>query len=92
MAITPEKLKMLILSEFPHSDIQLDDMLGDADHYGLTLVSEIFEGLNRVQRHQKIYAALGPIMGNELHALSIRTRTPKEHQQILETNKNNKGD
>ena len=85
MAIASDKLQSLISSAFPGAEIVLDDMLGDADHYGLTLVSEVFEGLNRVQRHQKVYAALGPIMGNELHALSIRARTAEEQQKYLAT-------
>ncbi len=74
MAISAEKLKSLIIQGFPDAEIQLDDMLGDQDHYGLTITSSAFNGLNRVQCHQKIYQVLGDIMGGELHALSIRAK------------------
>lgn len=78
MAIEAEKLKTLLERAFPDASLNLDDMLGDADHYGLTITSVNFEGLNRVKRHQLVYKALGTLMGNELHALSIRAHTPKE--------------
>ena len=78
MAIAHTRLEKIINDAFPDAVIQLDDMLGDQDHYGLTIISETFEGLSRVQRHQKIYQALGPLMGGELHALSIRAKTPAE--------------
>lgn len=72
MAISSEKLKTLIIQAFSDAEIRLDDMLGDQDHYGLTITSSAFNGLTRVQRHQKIYKSLGSIMGGDLHALSIR--------------------
>ena len=55
-------------------------MLGDADHYGLTITSSVFEGLSRIKRHQAVYKALGTLMGKELHALSIRAYTPQEKE------------
>ena len=83
MAIAPEKLETLIKDAFPDAEIQLDDMLGDQDHYGLTITSSAFDELNRVQCHQKIYAALGEIMGGELHALSIRAKAKSESKKDL---------
>ena len=80
MAIEVEKLKNLLESAFPEAILALDDMLGDADHYGLTITSPVFEGLTRIKRHQLIYKALGSLMGNELHALSIRAHTPQEKE------------
>jgi BolA protein len=47
-------------------------------HYNLTIVSGRFAGLNRVQRHRKVYEALGPLMQKEIHALAIRALTPDE--------------
>lgn len=83
MAIEFNKLKKILEIAFPGATFQLDDLLGDADHYGLTIISDSFQGLNRVKRHQEVYKALGTLMGNELHALSIRAHTPQEmaHQE-----------
>jgi stress-induced morphogen len=43
------------------------------------VVSTDFAGKRPVARHQMVYAALGPRMGREIHALSLRTLTPEEH-------------
>jgi len=43
------------------------------------VVSEQFEGLRLIARHQKVYATLGNKMHNdEVHALSMKTFTPAE--------------
>ena len=47
-------------------------------HYRLTIVSEQFSGKNTVARHRMIYAALGPMMQQQIHALAIRAYAPGE--------------
>ncbi len=51
---------------------------GDGRHFFATIVSAQFEGLNRVKRHQQVYAALGERMREQVHALSMKTLTPAE--------------
>lgn len=51
---------------------------GDGRHFFATIVSPEFEGLLRVRRHQRVYAALGERMRDEVHALSMNTLTPEE--------------
>lgn len=48
-------------------------------HFTVTVVSERFAGLGPAQRHRLVYDALGELMQNEVHALSVRARTPEEH-------------
>lgn len=47
-------------------------------HYNVTIVSNLFEGKSLVKRHQMIYQALGDMMKQEIHALSINALTPSE--------------
>ena len=47
-------------------------------HFRVDVVSEAFAGLGPVARHRAIYAALGELMATDIHALSIRARTPSE--------------
>ncbi len=47
-------------------------------HFNLTIVSDGFEGLNRLSRHRLIYNALGRMMETDIHALSIRAMTENE--------------
>jgi acid stress-induced BolA-like protein IbaG/YrbA len=54
------------------------DVEGDGRHFFATIVSAEFEGLSRVKRHQRVYAALGDRMREQIHALSMKTLTPAE--------------
>lgn len=47
-------------------------------HFALTIESSAFAGLNRVERQRKIYAALGELMRERVHALSIKASAPGE--------------
>lgn len=51
---------------------------GGGGHYSLTIVSPQFSGKNTVARHRLIYAALGPMMQQQIHALAIRAYAPDE--------------
>jgi acid stress-induced BolA-like protein IbaG/YrbA len=53
---------------------------GDGRHFFATIVAADFEGSTRVQRHQRVYAALGDRMREQIHALSMKTLTPAEWQ------------
>ena len=52
---------------------------GEGRHFFATIVSTAFEGLSRVRRHQRVYAALGDRMREQIHALSMKTLTPAEY-------------
>ena len=54
------------------------EVQGDGRHFFATIVTQAFDGLNRVARHQLVYRALGERMRAEIHALSMRTLTPEE--------------
>jgi BolA protein len=47
-------------------------------HYSLTIVSPQFSGKNTVARHRLVYAALGAMMQQQIHALAIRAYAPDE--------------
>jgi BolA protein len=49
-----------------------------AGHYRLRLVSDRFEGLNRVSRHRLVYDCLHDLMHADIHALAIVALTPSE--------------
>ncbi len=51
---------------------------GDGRHFFATIVAAEFDGLSRIQRHQRVYAALGDRMREQIHALSMKTLTPAE--------------
>ena len=47
-------------------------------HFRLTIVSCRFAGCRTMERHRLVYDALGPLMKQEIHALSISAKTPDE--------------
>jgi len=47
-------------------------------HFALTIESPVFVGLSRIERQRKIYAALGELMRERVHALTIRASAPGE--------------
>ena len=60
----------------PGCDLTLS---ADGNKLGLKIVSDAFDGLNRVKRQQKIYALLNDrIQSGEIHAVSMVTLTTAE--------------
>ncbi len=47
-------------------------------HFNVDVVSASFAGMNSLARHRAVYAALGELMETDIHAVSIRARTPLE--------------
>ncbi len=76
MAITACEIEKLINAAFPDAILHIDDLAGDGDHYAVHVTSAEFISKSRIQQHQMVYEALGGRMGNQLHALSIRTSLP----------------
>ena len=47
-------------------------------HFSLAIESPLFAGRNRVQRQRMVYQALGDLMHERVHALSIKAKAPGE--------------
>ena len=56
----------------------------DNTHFEALVVAPGFDGRRALARHQLIYKTLGPLMGREIHALSIRAYTPDEWRMLRE--------
>jgi acid stress-induced BolA-like protein IbaG/YrbA len=69
-------LEALIRSAIDCTHLQVNG--DDGVHFEALVVSPAFAGLNRVRRHQMVYAALGERMKQEVHALALRTLSPEE--------------
>jgi BolA protein len=50
----------------------------EGSHFSVTIVSSRFSGEDTLSRHRMIYAALGDMMHQEIHALSISAHAPDE--------------
>lgn len=47
-------------------------------HFTLLIESPAFAGKSRVERQRMVHAALGDLVGERVHALSIRAKAPGE--------------
>ena len=74
--MTPAEIERLIRSGFDDGIVQVAST--DNTHFEAVVVSADFEGVRPLARHQLVYKTLGALVGNEIHALSIRAFTPQE--------------
>jgi len=76
MSISNEAVEKLITDAMSGAEVTVS---GDGYKYETTIVSQAFAGLNKVKRHQLVYAAVNAaITSGELHALTITALTPEE--------------
>ena len=55
---------------------------GGETHYSVRIVCESFDGVSRVERQRRVYAALAEeLKPNRIHALALTTITPAEMWQ-----------
>ena len=76
MPMAASEIERLIREAIPDAEVTIRDLAGDGDHYAAKVVSATFAGMPRVKQHQRVYAALGGRIGDELHALQLETAEP----------------
>lgn len=74
----PVEIGKLIEAAFDSATVKV---VGDGAHFEALVIASEFEGLRTLARHQLVYKSLGELVGNEIHALSIRALTPDEWQE-----------
>ena len=75
MPLPLKEIEKLIKDEIPDAKIEIKDWMGDNNHYSATIISNSFKNLNKIDQHKLVYKSLKGKMGNELHALSITTKS-----------------
>ena len=73
--MTKKEIEVLIKESIPDALITIEDLRGDGDHYSATVISKSFQGKSKIMQHKMIYDSLKGKMGNELHALMLKTKT-----------------
>ena len=73
------EIKRLIEQGLPCDFVAIEG--DDGVHFTGVVVSAAFEGKLRVRQHQAVYATLGALMGNEIHALQLPTQTPAQWEE-----------
>lgn len=83
-----DRIRMLLSAELSPQWLEVTDdshqHVGHAGardgrgHFSVDIVAAAFEGLAPLARHRRVYAVLDAMMTSDIHALSIKARTPRE--------------
>jgi acid stress-induced BolA-like protein IbaG/YrbA len=74
--MSPEAVQALLSEKLDQCQVSVD---GDGYKYEITVIGDVFEGLNAVKRQQYVYAALNEkITDGSVHAVTIKTYTPAQ--------------
>ena len=74
MAMNLKDIEVLIKAALPDAIVEIQDLAGDGNHYSATIISSQFSGKSKIEQHKMVYNSLQGKMGNELHALAIKTK------------------
>lgn len=69
-------IAQMILKGLPGADVTVTG--DDGVHFEAVVRCSAFAGKPTLARHRMVYATLGELMGNEIHALGLRTELPEE--------------
>ncbi len=67
-ALEPEEL---VVEDEGHLHVGHEGARDGRGHFRVFVVAECFAGLSSLQRHRKIYQAMGELMTTDIHALAI---------------------
>ncbi|MDX1251379.1 MAG: BolA family protein [Pseudomonadota bacterium] len=74
-----EDIKKLIEAGLPGSVAQVKG--DDGVHFEAIIISDAFEGKGMLAQHKMVYATLGDLMHSAIHALSMKTYTPRQWEK-----------
>lgn len=72
--VTAEIIVQRLKAQLPSADIKARDLTGGGDHWSVTIKAQEFRGKSLVEQHQMVYAALGELMRQDIHALALDTK------------------
>ncbi|ORX91847.1 bola-like protein [Basidiobolus meristosporus CBS 931.73] len=78
--LKPDSLEIINESHLHAHHEPMQGVTSRETHFRVKIVSSQFEGKNLMQRHRMIYGLLNDEFAQGLHALALKTKTPKEVQ------------
>ena len=74
-ALTPERLE---ITDDSHLHAGHAGAAAGGGHFSVRIISSRFHGHSTLERHRLVYQAVSDMMPGDIHALSIKARTPEE--------------
>ncbi|MBI1824122.1 MAG: BolA family transcriptional regulator [Nitrospirae bacterium] len=84
---TQEKIESIVREKLLATHVEIEDeswkhaghaSAGGGGHFQMIIVSPQFEGVNLMNRNRLVFETLQELMKSEIHALSIKAKTPDE--------------
>lgn len=76
MSDTITEIKQRIEDALPGSAAEVEDTVGDDNHFRAVVTAPQFAGQSRIQQHRMINEIFDGELGGRIHALSIKTLVP----------------
>ncbi len=71
-----EEIKALLMAGLADCDVEVS---GEGNHFDISVVGDVFEGLNAVKKQQLVYAVINEhIASGTIHAVNMKTLTRAE--------------
>lgn len=74
--MNPAEIAALIEKGLPGAEVEVTT--DGQGHYLAVVIAKEFDGQRSLRRHQLVYGTLGQRVGQEIHALALKTMTPEE--------------
>lgn len=72
-----EEIKQRIEQSLPGAVAEVEDTVGDDNHFRAVVTAEQFAGRSRIDQHRMINEIFAGELGGRIHALSIKTQVPE---------------
>lgn len=76
MSDTVIEIKQRIEVALPGSIAEVEDTVGDNNHFRAVITAPQFAGQSRIEQHRTINEIFAGELGGRIHALSIKTLVP----------------
>ncbi len=76
--LTTEDVKKLIEDGIDQAQVDVIDLTGTSDHFGIKVISPEFANKSLIQQHQMVHKSLGEHLTTTIHAVDIKTFTPDQ--------------
>lgn len=70
-----KKIKKRLQENLEKSEIFIQDMTGNNDHFNVIIISDSFIDLTLIEQHKMVYGFLDDMITKEIHALQLKTLT-----------------
>lgn len=77
-----EKVKTIIQSKLPNSQVFVEDMTGTKDHLDILVVDDVFKGKMLIEQHQIVMDILKESLSDFVHAVKIKTMDTTKFENL----------